>query len=700
MTEPPANSDPSPSTSEPSSEDADQEPPKTPDPEPHETPSADDDNHDPQDALGDMLRPAGRASAVVGSVRARTSFVGTTNIGSVVIEAAHRGLRVPLTDLLALHATGPFVPPPGYDELVTALASSRVIVCHGPSGCGKERAVTRALLKTGAESVKLVPGALSLLETAQVVESLAKDGGGCVLQLDGQAALRSLAGSAGQSIRAVAASGRLTVVVLSAVPPPDAARRDLASVELAYPDQDATTKAYLTAVSAPEQVVRGVAEVLARIHSQIGPADVSMIVSDVAANPGIEADDVAASFDASVPAAAVSQWLDEGRLPREVAAFAAGVALSGASSVVVQDQADVLADALEEGDPPQSELVRGMSPWPSGFLQTRRDRIPTHFGVQELEVVAVDPHHRPQDLVQALWAVLGPKFRSNFGDWLLTLPDSPGLGWHAAYTAGALFAADPVLVEAQVLRPWAKSVKAPLRRCAGVALGTPIAMGADPSASRALAHSWASSSSPHLQHAAVSAYGGLLGAWDAPSAAPLKLFRIGQVNLALRREADWGLASLIVAGREASSSRSWTLGYLKLVSGDPFLQPRVFGCLPRIAAALVAPNAVCVESLSALRGESEAWSTLHELLGTALVTPAGVAAGRDSIELVITAVARDHVEIEVAEELVRGMRGMQRQRGTVGKLGTVLRRSLAAVGRSGNDEEKAVATALMTRFFQ
>jgi hypothetical protein len=488
--------------------------------------------------------------------------------------------------------------------------------------------------------------------------------------------------------------------VLSTVPPADAARRELEAVELSYPDQALTTEAYLTLGSAPERVRKRVAEVLTRIRSQIGPADIAMIVEEVAGNPNASAEEVAAGFDASIPVTAVTEWLGEGRPAQEVAAFAAGVALSGASSVVVQDQADVLAEVIDEGDSKQPRLVQGMSAWPSGFLQTRREKVATHFGVQDLEVVTVDPPHRPQDLVQALWAVLGPRFRSNFGDWLLTLPDLRGLGWHAAYTAGALFAADPVLVEAQVLRPWAKSDRAPLRRCAGIALGTPIAMGADPAASRALAHSWASSSSPNLQHAAVAAYGGLLGAWDAPSAAPLKLFRIGQVIPDLRREADWALASLLVAGREASSARSWTLGYLNLVSTDPFLQPRAFGCLPRIVAALVAPNPVCVESLSALRGESETWSILNGLLGAALVTPAGVAAGRDSVALVIAAIARDHVEIEFAEDLVRGMRAAQRQRGSVGKLGAVLRRSLAAVTRSGSDEEKAVAAALMTRFFQ
>jgi hypothetical protein len=695
MTEPPPDSEPVPPTPQPPADSPDQERSKAPDPEAPEASSSDD-----QEALGEMLRPAGRDSAVVGSVRARTSFVGTTNIGSVVIEASSRGLRVPLTDLLALHATGPFVSPPGYDQLATALASSRVIVCHGPGGCGKERAAARAFLAAGTKSVNLVPGALSLLETAQVVESLAKEGGGCVLELGEQATLRALAGSAGRSIRAVAASGKLTVVVLSTVPPADAARRELEAVELSYPDQALTTEAYLTLGSAPERVRKRVAEVLTRIRSQIGPADIAMIVEEVAGNPNASAEEVAAGFDASIPVTAVTEWLGEGRPAQEVAAFAAGVALSGASSVVVQDQADVLAEVIDEGDSKQPRLVQGMSAWPSGFLQTRREKVATHFGVQDLEVVTVDPPHRPQDLVQALWAVLGPRFRSNFGDWLLTLPDLRGLGWHAAYTAGALFAADPVLVEAQVLRPWAKSDRAPLRRCAGIALGTPIAMGADPAASRALAHSWASSSSPNLQHAAVAAYGGLLGAWDAPSAAPLKLFRIGQVIPDLRREADWALASLLVAGREASSARSWTLGYLNLVSTDPFLQPRAFGCLPRIVAALVAPNPVCVESLSALRGESETWSILNGLLGAALVTPAGVAAGRDSVALVIAAIARDHVEIEFAEDLVRGMRAAQRQRGSVGKLGAVLRRSLAAVTRSGSDEEKAVAAALMTRFFQ
>ena len=164
------------------------------------------------------------------------------------------------------------------------------------------------------------------------------------------------------------------------------------------------------------------------------------------------------------------------------------------------------------------------------------------------------------------------KSRNTIPELLLRLAqhaaEAPQLRWHASYTAGVLFAADPVLIEGRILRPWAHSDQSPLRRCAGLALGAPLAAGADPTPSRALAHAWGTSGSVNLREAAITAYGGLLGAWDPISAAPLKLFRIGQTTPVLRHDADLALARLMVAGAEASAAREGVLAYLKLAVTD------------------------------------------------------------------------------------------------------------------------------------
>jgi hypothetical protein len=149
----------------------------------------------------DLLQPGAARSWVVGKVRAEASFVGTTHIGSVVIGDQRQHLPVPLTDLVALHAGAAFVEPPGYAELKRALLSKRVVVCHGPDGCGKELAVTRALLAGGDEVVRLLPVSLDISQTRQVIEVAAASGGAYVLSGLDDKALRALAGIAGQPIR-------------------------------------------------------------------------------------------------------------------------------------------------------------------------------------------------------------------------------------------------------------------------------------------------------------------------------------------------------------------------------------------------------------------------------------------------------------------------------------------------------------------
>lgn len=652
-------------------------------------------------ALEDMLRPPGRRSAVVGSVRARTSFVGTTNIRSVVIADGGQQYRVPLSDLIALHARTPFVPPPGYPELVQALKTGRIIACQGPDGCGKELAVTRALVASGTQTIRLLPASLSLTEMSRVAETMAADGGACVLPALSEATLRALAGPPGQPIRSLASAKRVTVVVVTAAMADAAARRAFAVITLGYPDAMTVLDTYAARRSAPGPVRDLAARALGELSPPVGPAVISAIVNEAADHPGSSPAEIAGPFDAAISADALREWIGEGRTPREVAMLAAGVTLSGTAAMVVQDQAGILLRALQPEDSPGQEprLLGGSFPWPAGLLHTATEKVRTHFGIQPLEVVEVTDPHRPQDVIQAMWRALGAEFQGRYCDWLAALPATRQLRWHAAYTAGALFAIDPVLIEAQVLRPWALGRYHAQRRCAGLALGTPVAMGADPAAARTLAHAWATSDSEALRHAAVAAYGGLLGAWDAASAAPLKLFLIGQATPVLRQEANQAMASLVVAGAEAAGSRSWVIGYLKAALADRSAQVRVFGCLPAIVDALAAPNTVCAESLAAMRAEPDNWAGLLGLLGTAMVTPAGAADARQCLSLLVRAAAGAYLDHEVIEEVIRGMRASQRPAGAVPRLGSAVRRTLAALSRSGNEDVKGVVTPLMQRFF-
>ena len=649
----------------------------------------------------DMVRPEARKQTVVQSVRARASFVGTTNIQNVVIGAEGHRSWVPLTDLVALHGSSPFVAPPGYPALDQAIGGSRVIACLGPDGCGKERAITHALVERGLKDVRLLPAGLDLAQVCRVVETAAGDGGACVVPALSESMFRALAGPPGQPIRAIASSRRITVVITSALPADAAARRAFDVANLDYPDASAVSDACLSRRDAPPAVRDLARKTLDELDPPLSPAVVVAVVDEAAGHPDGEPAAIAAMFNNALSTESLQNWIGEGRCPQDVSLMAAGATLSGAPAAVVQAQAQNLLHCLRPSEPSEQSplLLSARSPWPAGLLQTAMANVSTHFGIQPLDIAEVVEPHRPQDIVQALWRMLGPEFQSRYCLWLTSLPGRRQLRWHAAYTAGALFAVDPVLIEAQVLRPWAMSQDSARRQCAGLALGTPIATGADPSNARTLAHAWSTSSSVALRHAAVAAYGGLLGAWDAASAAPWKLLIIGQSTPELRRESDLALASLLIAGPEAAASRAWLIGYLKLVAEDRMWQSRIFGCLPLMVGALVSPNKVCTESLAAMRAEPRSWAGLNALIATALVTPRGVADGRRCLFLFIHAAAAGHFDHEILGDLLRGMKDSQREWGRVGRLGSVVRRSLAAFTRSGDETVKHIAGELTKSFF-
>jgi len=648
----------------------------------------------------DMLRPSGRKAVVVESVRARVSAIGQTHIGSVVINEAGQHYRVPLTDLTALHQDTPFAPPPGYGDLPPALASGRVVVCLGPDGCGKEAAITRALREVGAERVRLLPTGLTVGEISRVVEAGAEDADAFVLPGLDEAALRALAGPAGQPIRAAVAAAHFKVAVITAAEPSATAQRVFEIAHLSYPDPSAVLNAYADHGNVPGEARDLAEQVLEQLSAPLPPATIAAVIREATAIPAKTAQEIAGMFTATLSDDAVRQWLGEGRPPEEVAILAAGATLSGAPSLVVQEQAHELANLLHPADArEQPKPVLGGTPWSSGLLRTATEKVNTHFGVRELQTAVVADPHRPADVLQAMWRCLGSDFQSSYCDWISQLPAAPQLRWHAAYSAGVLFANDPVLIEERVLRPWARSDHPGLRSCAGLALGAPLATGADADPSRALAHAWATSGSAKLREAAIAAYGGLLGAWDPGSAASLKLFRIGQATPSLAPQAAMAMARLMVAGAEATTSRAGVLAYLKIAATDRSTRDTAFQCLPLITEALTWPRQVCAESLSALRAETGNWDTFTELLATALINPSGISPGQQALAIMVRAVARGNIDHDIAEDVIRRMKRSQLGLGTLPRLGATTRRALSALSRSSDDEIKDVSTALIRQFY-
>ena len=207
---------------------------------------------------------------VVESVRARISAIGQTHIGSVVINEAGQHYRVPLTDLTGLHKDTPFAPPPGYEGLQPALASGRIVVCLGPDGCGKEAAITRALMATGAKRVRLLPTGLTVGEMSRVIEAGAEDTDAFVLLGLDEATLRALAGPAGQPIRAAVAAAHVKVAVVTATHPSTTAQRAFEIAYVSYPDPTAVLSAY----AEHGNVAREARDLGGQVREQLKPARV------------------------------------------------------------------------------------------------------------------------------------------------------------------------------------------------------------------------------------------------------------------------------------------------------------------------------------------------------------------------------------------------------------------------------------------
>lgn len=659
---------------------------------------------DPRDheALKDLIRPQGRASAVAGSVRARTVFAGPTTIQSLVVKDERRSFQVPLINLSALHGTGPFVAPPGYEALVEAVETRRVVVCSGPIGSGRERALTRALMAAGHKTIQMLPAGLTFTELGHAVAGLVEQADACVLQVPESSMLRGLAGAAGQAIRSVAAAGELTIAAVACPTRDTLVARTMTVVGVEPPAVEAVARAWAREVGASAGTVDRILEVLARLTSARHPADVAAVVEEVQRNPSRSAEEVAAQFDGSAVMTAVGEWLQNGRSVDEVAMVAAAAALSGHAVDLVHHHGEALGRKLErrELSAAEASVIGARTLWPEPLLRVRIEEVVTHFGVRPLRIVEVAPPIRPQDLVRALWELLDSGFRVRFCQWLSNLAETPEVRWDAAFTAGVLFSLDPVIAESQILRPWAEHASADFRRCAGMALGAPIAIGDDPAPARRLATVWSVDASLELRHAATVAYGGLLGAWDTASSAPWQLVRIGALTPPLRLEADLGLANLVVAGAEAVSARSTVLAYLRLLADGHTERQRVFGCLPLLIGALLRPQPVCRESFDAVQRERDNWDALLSMVALALVTPEGVPYGSAVIGLLLHGAARGRLDLELVEDVVRSLKDARRPHGDVPRLGATLRRVLSASKRSHDREVGSVAAELMRRFFE
>jgi len=331
--------------------------------------------------------------------------------------------------------------------------------------------------------------------------------------------------------------------------------------------------------------------------------------------------------------------------------------------------------------------------------------------VQDAEVVEICAPHRSERFFAQLWDRLGADFRSAYLAWLRTLAEhpSPRVRSGAAVAAGMLFAKEPATAERELLRPWALDGRLALCECAGLAIGIPVLLGADPTPARTLAYAWSQPRSGVKRRlAAIAAYGGPLGTDDGGSAAPAQLWRIPAERTAvegdaeharLRRAADEALAGLVAAGAEASQVRATVIGLLAAQAEERLERQRAYELLPRIMRRLVRGDALARASLAALLGEQEqaSFAALTALLARALDVPFGFSSGRAALWALLDALGAGRIDQEVVNRVVRGMKAGARP-GRRSELGQQLERVLTVARRDDGPRGRA-ARAVSATFF-
>jgi hypothetical protein len=638
---------------------------------------------------------------VAGSVKGKNVFLDSTIYCREFNAGGDRDVGLPVADVTGAVAAqaARFVEPASFGRLMECARDERVVLLGGV-GCGARTAARVALLRTGHRPILELPSGVPARALVDEIEHLCKsdpDVGVVIESLDSETAgalagfeLRRLRGALAEQACVMLAAGALSPTLASEVPLVECVAPDMrALIERAGADEASTARALAA---------------LELLDGRTISPQAALALLDAAAEPGTSPAQLAEACGGAATEKALNEWLQSGRSAEQLAALAAGAALETAALSQVDERAAALANMLEgagakeEREEPRTFKLAQRG-WPADVLKVVRRPLQTSFGSHEAEVVEVCSPHTRERVLAHLWVNMGRDFREPLLQWLRRLPASAdgAVGFGAAVTAGALFACDPVVIESELLSPWAASESPRFRACAGVALGVPVAIGADPTAARALARAWGRADALRLRHTAVLAYGGVLGAWDPAVAAPSHLWRIGAQTPALRRPADVSLAALMASGDEAGRVRATVVELLYAQASRAHPAERAFGLLAPIVEHLTAREPVARESLRAFMDERErhAWRTFAELFALALLSARGYERGCVAVRALLGAVAEGRVDEQTASVLIETVLAVGAQsRAQANGLRSRLRRPLEAHARAGGPVGEAAEAML------
>jgi hypothetical protein len=664
--------------------------------------SSTDDTQQEAEGLGYDV-PKGVKAVKRNSYEGNIIIVGGDFYGSVDGDDAGRGGAIEALDVTNAveDRQRTFVEPPFFAELERELRARRAVLLTG-GACGTLTAAGAALLAAGNEPIVELPAGTSARDLVSAIGEICRkhERAGVVIE---SVDAKTLAGIAGFELR------RLREALASKA----------AVVLTARTDQARPADGIPTIAAAPPPAARLV-EVVAGDRG-LDPAArdralkaLDLLTPPISPSVAVELVERAAGADSPEALAAVvsgqsgtlDEWLGAEPSARQVASLAAAATLDGLPSVDVESETARLTELLEGEVEPSSEGKRFAAAdrgWPAGVVAVGRAPIATHFGRQEAEVIEVLEPHTRDGVVTYLWHRLGGDFRRPYLDWLLRLPvrGSARVRSGAAVTAGILFVDDPVAAEDELLYPWASADDWRQRTAAALALGVPVAFGADPTAARAVASAWATSPRQALRRVAISAYGGMLGAWDPGSAAAAHLWRIGDETADLTRSADHALAWLMVAGGDARRARASVVGILGSQRDAGRRPARVYRLLPMLTARLASGSEPARESFAALfdDAEQESLAGLAELLVEAFDSSTlGHESARAALRSLLSGLGSNDVDQELVNGLIRAMKAAAARRGRLGALGSQLERVLRAEIR-GKGTLREPARAVHATFY-
>lgn len=634
-------------------------------------------------------------------VSGRTVFTNPHIIVEGNFLAGGENLMVPIADVTqpVREIAARFVAPGCFDELLKAISETRVVALSGAS-CGKRTAAEVALQRAGHDPILQLPAGIPVRDLVDGIERAVRKNAGAGIVIDSidPETLVKLTGFEARRMGDVLGAHAAVVLTVHAHSALPIASIDVPVVECLAPD----LRQVIANAEADEAVRTRALKALDLLDAELVSPGAALALLQ-AAKETLSCEELAQAFAGQTTEKALTDWLSDARPAEHVAALVAGAILFATPISVVDDAAERLSELFARESTEASEGPRtfGVASrgWPADVLALARGRLTTHFGRQEAEVVEVRLPHSRERILGCLWRQLGPDFRAPLCVWLRELADhrSAQVRRDAAIAAGILFTEDPVAAEAELLRPWALDERFARRVCAAIALGVPVAVGRDPTSARALARAWAASSNRYLCHVAVLAYGGLLGAWDAASAAPAQLWRIGAEQPALERSANLSLAALVAAGGPAGVVRATVLGILQAQASLRPPSRRAYRVLPLILKSLLADNSAASDSLKALLDEeAESLRALGALLAQAFDYAAGYQSAVAALDVLLEAIAESRVEERAAFRIMEETLGAAP--GDAEELRAQIERPLWAHARKRGAMASA-AQSMLTRLF-